>query len=549
MALCSSERGNEYAFKRCVNIMRNRKRTHPYLAYSLLIHCLLLLGIWWLSPKQPPLTPFQDWIEISIAYIKRPVLEPPRVELPLPIEPAAPVVVQPEKPPAPAKPKPKPGLNAAWLTTRSDEAVAIRRQENVTTGRSMKTRTKTSVADGMSPVPNPKTSQHVKVRATTNSLNRAMVAVPPASKTANMAPQAETCPIALGTDDALKGASPTVGAPKIYYGSQRGEALRATGTGNSWGGGSTSGSANVGGTYVQMMKDVARELAAAATVKKVDIVFILDETESMKDNIRGLRAYVDFLFEALERDGHDATFGLVTFTDKVKIHGRTDDLGTFKNWLFQIGVEGGGDIVEAGLDALMTAVTKSKFRRGAQRLFILASDAAFHDADYDGRSAYSLDAVIETLQNEQIRVDVIGIDYLPIQQIAMATGGTWRAIPGRGYLEYVPPLTLTVKMFSKLGTLHINSKQLDDKITVYINNPPRPKTLTLTWKVLNPLGERCYGPFTEQKNIPDDGSTQVELTPGLNSTAFQTIPGTYTVIYRLENEQGHQSILRRTLTY
>lgn len=528
--------------------MRNQKRTHPYLIYSLFIHFLLLLGVWWLLPKEAPLAPFHDWLEVWIEHVKRPILEPsPPVAPPTLVEQAALLVKQEKQPPAPAKPTPH--LNAGWLTTRSNEdvtpTVEKRRQENPTSGKNPKT----SVTDGMSLAPNPKASQHVKVLPTTNSLNQAVVALLPASKTANMAPQAETSSIALDTDGALNAASPTVGTPKIYYGSRRGEALQATGMGNSWGGGSTSGSATVGGIYVQMMKDIARELAAATTSKKVDVVFILDETASMTDNIRGIRAYVDFLFDALKRDGHDANFGLVTFTDKAKTHGRTDDLGRFKNWLFKIGVDGGGDLAEAGLDALMTAVTETKFRREAQRFFVLASDAAFHDADYDGRSAYSLDAVIETLQNEQIRVDVIGIDYLPIQQIAIATGGTWRAIPGRGYLEYVPPLTLTVKMFSKLGTLRVDSGRVGDKITVYINNPPRPKTLTLTWKVLNPLGERCHGPFTEKRDIPDDGSTEIELTPILNSAAFLTVPGTYTVIYRLENEQGHQSILRRTLTY
>ena len=197
----------------------------------------------------------------------------------------------------------------------------------------------------------------------------------------------------------------------------------------------------------------------------------------------------------------------------------------------------------------MAVVRKTRFRRGAQRFIVFASDAAFHDADYDGRSAYSLDQVIEALQNEQIRVDVIGLDYLPIQQIALATGGTWRPIPGRGYAEYVPPLTLTVKLFSKLGTLRLESGQLDDKITVYVNNPPRPKQLTLTWKVLNPLGERVYGPFTEKKIIPTDGSTEIELTPVIDAKLFQTVSGVYTIIYRLENEHGHQSILRRTLTF
>ena len=524
--------------------MRNR-RTSPYLIYSLFIHITLLLIMWWLAPQQVPVLPFYDEIEVSIRHVERPPLpiEPPKF-----VEPAAPVVVEKEKPKPP--PKPKAGLSAAWELDPQDvtniSEPETRKQENASRTR--------QIGDGLSqlsPVVGKPTDYASENRLTVNALDQPTVTLPSTPETDYVPPQGETNPIALDADDTLNvnSASPTVDAPKIHYGSERGDALRATGMGNSWGGGSTSGGANIGGTFVYMMKDIARELAAASTTEKVDVVFVLDETASMVDNIRGIRAYVDFLFEAFEREGRDATFGLVTFTDETSKHGHTDDLGTFKNWLFKIGVDGGGDIAEAGLDGLMTAVRETKFRKGAQRFILLASDGAFHDADYDGRSAYSLDQVIETLQNAQVRVDVIGIDYLPIRQIALATGGTWRAIPGRGYLEYVPPLTLTVKLFSKLGTLNLENGQMDDKITVYINNPPRPKQLTLTWKVLNPLGERCYGPFTEKKMIPDDGSTQVELRPLLDHDIFQTMPGIYTIIYRLENEHGHQSILRRTLTF
>ena len=523
--------------------MRNR-RTPLYLIYSLSTHVTLLLIMWWMAPQHVPVLPFIDEIEAAITHVERPPL--PIRQLPV-IEPAAPVVVEKEKPKPP--PKPKAGLSAAWQSQTQDVPEVsnpeTRRQENANRAR--------QIGDGLSqlnPVVGKPTGYAPESRLAVKSLNQPTVTLPSTPETDYVAPQGETKPVSLNTDDTLLGGtSPTVDAPKIHYGSERGDALRATGMGNSWGGGGTSGSANVGGVFVYMMKDLARTLAEASVTKKVDVVFVLDETASMIDNIRGIRAYVDFLFEAFKREGHDATFGLVTFTDETRKYGRTDDLGTFKNWLFKIGVDGGGDIAEAGLDGLMTAVTETKFRKDAQRFIVLASDGAFHDADYDGKSAYSLDQVIETLQNAQVRVDVIGIDYLPIRQIALATGGTWRAIPGRGYLEYVPPLTLTVKLFSKLGTLNLENGQMDDKITIYINNPPRPKQLTLTWKVLNPLGERCYGPFTQKKIIPDDGSTEVELRPELDNRVFQTMPGVYTIIYRLENEHGHQSILRRTLTF
>ena len=49
------------------------------------------------------------------------------------------------------------------------------------------------------------------------------------------------------------GASPGIDAPKIHYGSERGDALTADGVGNSWGGGGSSGGADVGGVFVYMM--------------------------------------------------------------------------------------------------------------------------------------------------------------------------------------------------------------------------------------------------------------------------------------------------------
>ena len=522
--------------------MKNTKKTSVYLIYSLLIHFVLMLVVWWLIPKSVPQDRFIDKIEVFILNSKPAPAPKPRPF----IEPPLPIVAQEEKPPAP--PKPKAGLSAAWQMANQDAAapkLEARRQDSA--NHTSEVGSGVSHADPVIGKP----AYAPENLLTVNALAQPIAAQPTAQKIEYVAPQEETKPISLEAEGVLdsSGASPGIDAPKIHYGSERGDALKAGGVGNSWGGGGASGSANVGGVFVYMMQDIARTLTQATTTGKVDIIFVLDETASMVDNIRGIRAYVDFLFEAMEREGRDATFGLVTFRDKTKTYGRTDDLGTFKNWLFKIGVDGGGDIAEAGLDGLMAAVKETQFRKGAQRFIVLASDGAFHDADYNGRSAYSLDTVIETLQKEQVRVDVIGIDYLPIQQIALATGGTWRAIPGRGYLEYVPPLTLTVKLFSKLGTLRLENGKIDDQITVYINNPPRPKQLTLTWKVLNPLGERCYGPFTEKKVIPDDGSKKIKLTPVINDEVFQTMPGVYTIIYRLENEQGQRSILRRTLTF
>ena len=38
----------------------------------------------------------------------------------------------------------------------------------------------------------------------------------------------------------------------------------------------------------------------------------------------------------------------------------------------------------------------------------------------------------------------------------------------------------------------------------------------------------------------------VTLNPHIDAASFRALKGTYTVIYRLENDLGHRSILRRT---
>ncbi len=510
---------------------------------------LLLISVFWFAPRDeslPEFTPRYDGDIVMMPRINEP--KPPElVDIPLTIETKTSDDNEVKEPPMPLKPSVD--LNNELLTIESNQEHDPKdrslRQEYLSDDKILYG----STPDESPVIRNAKDIQKPNTHTESIKLDRELFTISTSSETTSVSPRAETGSIQLETENTLNDVSLNANAPKIHYGSRRGEVLKATGMGNTWGGsGSTSGGSKVGGIYIKMMQDIARQLTAATTKNKVDVVFVLDETASMVDNIRGIRAYFKFVFDAFERDGRDATYGLVTFTDKVKTYGRTDDLGAFKNWLFKIDVDRGGDISEAGLDALMAAITKIKFRRNAQRFFIFASDAAFHDADYDGRSIYSLDETIATLQKEQVRVEVIGLDYLPIKQLAMATGGTWRAIPGKGFLEYVPPITLTEKMLSKLGTLSSDESTLGDKITVYVNNPPRPKQLTLTWKVLNPLGERCYGPFTENRNIPDE-STLIEMTPLLDKNAFQTIPGVYTVIYRLENDRGHKSILRRTLTH
>ena len=105
---------------------------------------------------------------------------------------------------------------------------------------------------------------------------------------------------------------------------------------------------------------------------------------------------------------------------------------------------------------------------------------------------------------------------------------------------------MTAKMLSEFGVLGLNKDSIADELVVYVNRNPRPKWIKFSWKVLNPLGERCYGPFANQETISSDDAEVIALSPTINVSQIGKTVGTYTVIYHLENDLGHQSILRRT---
>ena len=284
--------------------MLRKKSTSPYFIFSLLIHFPLLLVIWMLVPNDTLFPSFQEKIDGWITLV-RPLpspAKPPIFVKPIPSVPAEPEVVEESKPPMP--PKPKASLSATWQTADQETPIISSRPKTHRQESTNPTRETGSRISQPSPTTGKPVDYNVENRLRTHSITQP-VAVPSTSPNADYTqPQGEMRQIALEAERNLNnsGASPAVDAPGIHYGSKRGDALRVTSIGNSWGGGSPSGGGGVGGVFVYMMKDIANTLAEAATTKKVDIIFVLDETASMVDNIRGIRAYVDFLFETMERE-------------------------------------------------------------------------------------------------------------------------------------------------------------------------------------------------------------------------------------------------------
>ncbi len=133
--------------------------------------------------------------------------------------------------------------------------------------------------------------------------------------------------------------------------------------------------------------------------RPVDIVFVLDVTESMQPYIDAVKQNVIAFAQDLQANSRDYRLGLVTFEDYVVSaypdcncayrDSFTSDVKQFSQWVGSLHAGGGGDIPEDQLDALAYAA-KFPFRPEAEGIIIIVTDAPPHH-DGDGSADTSHD--------------------------------------------------------------------------------------------------------------------------------------------------------------
>lgn len=155
----------------------------------------------------------------------------------------------------------------------------------------------------------------------------------------------------------------------------------------------------------------------------LDIVFVIDASKSMRNDIDAVRNHLNQMTDLLKTADLDFTVGLVAFRDGTsfsllgwdfQVTPQTKSIEEIKRKLAAIHCRGG----EKALDALVQAAAKVKFRRGAERRFILVTD------EYVSGS-YSPKRVLRKLKSEKIGVNVIGRDEPFQKMLVQGTGGLW----------------------------------------------------------------------------------------------------------------------------
>lgn len=165
---------------------------------------------------------------------------------------------------------------------------------------------------------------------------------------------------------------------------------------------------------------------------RLDLVFLVDATGSMGDEIAKLKASMHTMSQQIAqlRGSPDICYGLVAYRDRgdaflTRTHDFTDDLGAFQQMLSRVQAGGGGDTPEALNEAWHEVVHGLSWRSDAARLVVLVADAPPH-LDYGGPQ-YDLD--MQAALAKGIKLFAIGASGLdPVgeyiyRQMAQYTAG------------------------------------------------------------------------------------------------------------------------------
>ncbi len=171
---------------------------------------------------------------------------------------------------------------------------------------------------------------------------------------------------------------------------------------------------------------IGKHIVASRTSNRVDIVFVIDGSGSMKNDINAVREHLGHMTALFHAANIDFTIGVVAFRSGMgytllgldfEIVPQTRSISHIKRILRQLRCSGD----ENTLDALVRAADEVRFRRNADVHFILVTDE-YVSGDYSHTD------VIMKMQASKIRVDIIGRDEPSQKFIAARTGGLWLPI-------------------------------------------------------------------------------------------------------------------------
>ena len=178
-------------------------------------------------------------------------------------------------------------------------------------------------------------------------------------------------------------------------------------------------------TYPQVMKKLAQEIVETSEGGPIDVVFVIDASGSMGDNIQAVVDHLKEMVDIYKASKIDYALGVTEFStrdghNKINVYQLTKSFTEFKRTLQ--GIRTHRD--ENALDAVVRTVKVLRFRPTSKRHFILVTDEPFTSIE-----GLSVASTIAHCREFGIYVNVLGLPLDEHLMLAAETGGKWHLIP------------------------------------------------------------------------------------------------------------------------
>ena len=201
--------------------------------------------------------------------------------------------------------------------------------------------------------------------------------------------------------------------------------------------------------FPRLMQKLAQEIVKTSEGGPIDVVFVIDASGSMGDNIESVIEHLKEMVDVYKASKIDYALGVTEFwaskeQNEIKVTQLTKSFTAYKRTLREIRTHQD----ENALDAVVQTVKELRFRPTSKKHFILVTDEPF-----TSRIGLSVADTIAHCREFGIYVNVLGLPLDEHQLIAAETGGKWHLIPEKPRPQMAQRLNRSMTPRSKATSL------------------------------------------------------------------------------------------------
>ncbi len=202
--------------------------------------------------------------------------------------------------------------------------------------------------------------------------------------------------------------------------------------GSGQGDGSIMGNNAPNNPFAKALRRIADHIIATRTKDQVDVVFVLDTSGSMRDNIQQAADNLFSMTNAFDKINIEYFLGMTEFSVRhegqiLKQRPLVPDVGMLRHQMRNIRLSGD----EHALDAMMDTFNSMEFRSNADKFLVLVTDEPATAQLGTGLDPDEVrQKVIDSCLLHELRVNVLGHTEQYQVRLAEETGGLWQEIPG-----------------------------------------------------------------------------------------------------------------------